>query len=264
MNYEAIPGDEWAEKPTLILYSGAVNRPAVAPLFKEFADREGVSIDAVYNGCGVLCAAMQAMKDTAKPRFPDAYYACDRCFVPPVAKSFPEVVELTETVIGIAVAKGNPKGIRTLADLAGPELKVGINNAQQSTLGFMTQAMLKQSALEEAIRLNVRAEAPTADLLINQIRTGSLDAVFVYEVNYKLAEKHLDFIRINHEGARAVQPFAVWVDSPRKLLGERLLAFMQKNRAHFEAIGFIWIENQKPVKSSELEIPPWLIQSKKR
>jgi hypothetical protein len=79
-----------------------------------------------------------------------------------------------------------------------------------------------------------------------------------------LAEEHLDFIEINHEGARAVQPFAVRVDSPRKLLGERLLAFFQKNRARFEASGFIWIENQKPVKSSELEIPPWLIPSKKR
>ena len=218
----------------------------------------------MFNGCGVLCAAMQAMNDTTNPRFPDAYYACDICFVPPVEASFPEAVLLTETMIGIAVPKGNPKGIRTLADLAGPELKVGINNAQQSTLGFMTQGMLKQSALEEAIRLNVRAEVPTADLLINQIRTGSLDAVVVYEVNYKLAEEHLDFIKIDHEGARAVQPFAVRVDSPRKLLGERLLAFMQKNRARFEASGFTWLENQKPVKSSELEIPPWLIQPKKR
>jgi len=264
MKYEAIPGDEWAEKPNLILYSGAVNRPAVTDTLREFAAREGVSVETMFNGCGVLCAAMEAMNDASNPRFPDAYYACDICFVPPVEASFPEAVLLTETVIGIAVPKGNPKGIRTLADLAGPELKVGINNAQQSTLGFMTQGMLKQSALEEAIRRNVRAEVPTADLLINQIRTGSLDAVVVYKVNYKLAEEHLDFIEINHEGARAVQPFAVRVDSPRKLLGERLLAFMQKNRARFEASGFIWIENQKPVKSSELEIPPWLAQPKKR
>ena len=264
MNYEAIEGDEWAEKPVLILYSGGVNRPAISETLKEFANREGVNVDTMFNGCGVLCAAMQAMNDTSNPRFPDAYYACDLCFVPPVEESFPEAVLLTETVIGIAVPKGNPKNIRTLADLGGPELKVGINNAQQSTLGFMTAGMLKQSALEEAVRRNVRAEVPTADLLINQIRTGSLDAVVVYEVNYKLAEDYLDFIRIDHEGARAVQPFAVRVDSPRKLLGQRLLACMQKNRARFEESGFTWIEDQKPVKSSELEIPPWLLQPGKR
>ena len=167
-------------------------------------------------------------------------------------------------MIGIAVPKGNPKGIGSLADLAGPGLRVGVNNAQQSTLGFMTQGMLKKSALHDAIRRNVRAEVPTADLLINQIRTGSLDAVIVYEVNYKLAEKHLDFIRIDHEGARAVQPFAVRVNSPRRLLAQRLLACLQKNRARFEASGFKWIEDQTPVRSAELEIPPWLRQPTKR
>ena len=207
---------------------------------------------------------MDAMQDTAKPKFPDAYYACDLCFVPPVEETFPEAVLLTETVIGIAVPKGNPKGIKTLADLAGPGLEVGVNNAQQSTLGFMTQGMLKKSALYDAIRRNVRAEVPTADLLINQIRTGSLDAVIVYEVNYKLAEKYLDFIRIDHEGAKAVQPFAVRVNSPRRLLGQRLLACLQNNRARFEASGFKWIEDQTPIRSADLEIPPWLRQPTKR
>ena len=60
-----------------------------------------------------------------------------------------------------------------------------------------------------------------------------------------------------------MQPFAVRVDSPRRLLGARLLAFMQKNRARFEASGFAWIEDQEPVKSSELEIPPWLLKPEK-
>ena len=264
MEFEAIQGDQWEAKPTLILYSGGVNRPAVEETIREFIEREGVAVETTFNGCGVLCAAMEAMQDTAKPKFPDAYYACDLCFVPPVEETFPEAVLLTETVIGIAVPKGNPKGIGSLADLAGPGLRVGVNNAQQSTLGFMTQGMLKKSALHDAIRRNVRAEVPTADLLINQIRTGSLDAVIVYEVNYKLAEKHLDFIRIDHEGARAVQPFAVRVNSPRRLLAQRLLACLQKNRARFEASGFKWIEDQTPVRSAELEIPPWLRQPTKR
>lgn len=264
MKFAAIDGDQWAEKPNLILYSGGVNRPAVTETLKEFSDREGVSIETMFNGCGVLCAAMDAMNDTTNPRFPDAYYACDLCFVPPVAATFPEVVMLTETRIGIAVPKGNPMGIKTLDDLAQPGLKVGINNAQQSTLGFMTAGMLRESSLEKAVRLNVRAEVPTADLLINQIRTGSLDAVVVYEVNWKLQEKNLDFIRIDHKGARAVQPFAVRVDSPRKLLAERLLAFLQKNRKRFEDSGFVWIDDQKSKKSSELEIPPWLKRPQKK
>ena len=52
---------------------------------------------------------MKTMGDSSNPKFPDAYYACDVCFVPPVAQQFPEAVMLTETDIVIAVPKGNPQ-----------------------------------------------------------------------------------------------------------------------------------------------------------
>jgi len=143
--FDAIEGDTWEEKPELILYSGGVNRPAVEQTLAEFAEREGVEVTTVFNGCGILCASMKAMKDTTNPKFPDAYYACDLCFVPPVAKEFPESTILTETEIGIAVQKGNPKGIKSLADLARPGLRLGLCNAEQSTLGYMTDGMLRSS-----------------------------------------------------------------------------------------------------------------------
>lgn len=258
--FQAIPGDVWAEKPELVLYSGGVNRPAVEKTLAEFAEREGVTVTTVFNGCGVLCASMQAMKDSNNPKFPDAYYACDLCFVPPVAETFPEAVMLTETVIGIAVHKGNPENVNSLADLAKTDLKVGICNAKQSTLGYMTDGMLRSSALQTAVRRNVVVEVPTADFLINQMRAGALDAAIVYEVNYRLQEEHLEFIPIDHEGARAVQPFSVRADSERRQLAGRLLAYLQKHRARFEEKGFTWLGDQTPVKSSELEIPPWLKQ----
>ena len=171
MKFEARPGDAWVEKPELVLYSGGVNRPAVEQLVEEFAEREGILVTTVFNGCGVLCAQMQAMEE-----FPDAYYACDLCFVPPVAEQFPEVVILTETKIGIAKRKDLSQDVRTLTDLARPGLKVGICNQKQSTLGYMTHGMLKSSGLDEAVRKNVVVEQPTADLLINQLRTEALDA----------------------------------------------------------------------------------------
>ncbi|MFP6866431.1 MAG: substrate-binding domain-containing protein, partial [Roseibacillus sp.] len=219
---------------------------------------EGVTVTTIFNGCGVLCATMQAMNDTSNPKFPDAYYACDLCFVPPVAEAFPEAFLLTETIIGISVQNGNPKNVKTLADLAQAGLKVGICNAEQSTLGFMTQGMLRSSALENAVRKNVVVEVPTADFLINQMRAGALDAVIVYEVNYQLQKEHLEFFPIDHEGARAVQPFSVHVNSERKQLAGRLLAFLQKNRKRSEEAGFTWLGDQPAVKSTDLEIPAWL------
>lgn len=258
--FDALPGDEWTEKPELVLYSGGVNRPAIEKTLDEFAAREGVTVTAVYNGCGVLCSSMRAMKSTSDPRFPDAYYACDVCFVAPVVETFPEVVKLTETVIGIAVQKGNPKGVETLEDLAEGKLKLGICHTKQSTLGHMTGEMLRETKLEKAIRSNVVSEQATADLLINQLRTGSLDVAIVYEVNYRLQEDHLEFFPIDHEGARAVQPFSVRGNSKNRLLAERLLKFLQSKRSRFEESGFTWLDEQVPTKSAELEIPSWFRQ----
>lgn len=258
MGFEAIEGDQWEERPELVLYSGGVNRPAVEELLKEFQEREGITIATMFNGCGILCAAMKAMKDTSSPKYPDAYYACDLCFVPPVAEEFPEAVLITETDIGICVQKGNPLGIKTLADLARPKLRVGLCNAEQSTLGYMTQGMLKSSALLDSIRKNVAVEVPTADFLVNQMQAGALDAAIVYRVNYQLQEDKLDYVAIDHEGAKAVQPFAVRGDSKRKQLAGRLLEHMLANRGRFEESGFTWKGDLPAMKSVDIEVPPWL------
>jgi molybdate transport system substrate-binding protein len=251
-------GDRWARKPELILYSGGVNRPAIEKLLRQFAEREAVTVTTVFNACGILCAAMQTMTDASHPQFPDAYYACDLCFVIPVAEYFPEAVMLTETDIGIVVKKGNPRGISTLADLARPGLRVGLCNAEQSTLGYMTRGIIRSSGLLDSIRRNVAVEVPTADFLINQMRAGGLDAAIVYRVNAQLQAEHLDFLPIQHAGAKAVQPFAVRHNSAKRLLAGRLLAFLQANRAEFEQAGFLWRGEEAPVRTKEIELPPWL------
>ena len=251
-------GDRWTPKPELILYSGGVNRLAIEKLLRQFADREGVNVTTVFNGCGVLCATMKAMSTNAGARFPDAYYACDLCFVPPVAAQFPEAVLLTETDIGIVVKKGNPRGVTTLADLAQPGLKLGLCNAEQSTLGFMTRGMLKATGLAAAVGKNVAVEVPTADLLINQMRIGGLDAAIVYRVNAIPQADALDFFPIQHAGAKAIQPFAVRERSPNRQLARRLLDFLQANRGEFEKAGFLWRGNEAPQKSKDIQVPDWL------
>ncbi len=256
--FQPVAGDAWAERPELIVYSGGVNRPAIEATIAEFAEREGVEVTTIFNGCGILCAAMKAMTDTDEPQFPDVYFACDLCFVPPVADVFPEVTILTETEIGIAVQKGNPQGIRTLVDLAEPGTRVGICNAEQSTLGFMTDGMLRSSGINKAVRANVAVEVPTADFLVNQMRAGALDAAIVYRVNFQLQEEHLDWVEISHEGARAKQPFSVRGDSGRRQMGERLLAHFKANRGRFEEVGFTWVGDTKPMRSLDIEVPPWL------
>ena len=256
--FKPIGGDKWAEKPEMILYSGGVNRPAVEQILRDFSDREGVTVTTVFNGCGILCATMKTMGDASNPKFPDAYYACDLCFVPPVAENFPEAQILTETEIGIVVKKGNPRGVKTLAGLAQPGLRVGLCNAQQSTLGYMTAGMLRDLGIADLVRKNVVVEVPTADFLVNQMRAGALDVAIVYRVNTALQSEHLDWLPIDHPGAKAVQPFSVRAGSVNRQLAGRLLAFMKLNRASFEKAGFSWRGDEPAIRSDQIEVPPWL------
>ena len=256
--FTPIAGDKWADKPEMVLYSGGVNRPAIEGLLREFADHEGVSVTTIFNGCGILCASMKAMTDATDPKFPDAYYACDLCFVPPVAQHFPQAVMLTQTDIGIVVKKGNPRGVHTLADLAQPNLRLGITNAEQSTLGYMVRGMLRDSGLDAAVRKNVVVEVPTADFLINQMRAGALDAAIVYRVNAATQSEHLEYLPIDHPGAKAVQPFSVRAGSPRAQLAARMLEFFRAHHERFETAGFVWRDDEVPIESAKIEVPPWL------
>jgi molybdate transport system substrate-binding protein len=237
-----------------------VNRPAIEKILQQFADREGVDVTTVFNGCGILCAAMKTMGDSSNPKFPDVYYACDVCFVPPVAKYFPEAVLLTETKIVIAVPKGNPHQVHTLADLAQPGLRVGLCNAEQSTLGFMTHAILKSSNVLDSVMKNASMQTPTADSLINAMRVGALDAAVVYQINVQTQQEHFEAIPLPEDKARAVQPFAVRSDSSHKQLSQRLLAFLKDHRSNFEQVGFVWTGSNEAVPSDKLNIPDWLKQ----
>ena len=247
--FTPVKGDAWALKPTLSLHSGSVNRIGIQATLKEFADREGAELTTVFNGCGILCATMKQMADDKKA-MPDAYYACDICFVAPVAAHFPEAVILTEADIVIAVPKGNPKGIKSLIDLAQPGLKLGIGNAMQSTLGYMTDRMLAAANIKDKVLANAVSQVPTGDLLINQLRTGSLDAAIVYNTNVKPQAEHLDTITIQVAGAKAMQPFAVGKDSDRAQLAYRLMDALRGGRNRSEAAGFRWIDSGPKASTS--------------
>ncbi len=256
--FKASPGDTWADKPKLLFYSGSVNRPALEATLREFADREGIDISTVFNGCGILCASMKSMAKTPGAQIPDAYFACDVCFIPPVADLYPKAVILTETDIGIAVLKGNPRGIHSIADLGKPDLKIGICNAEQATLGYLTKGLLKSSGHYEDVMKNVASQVPTADLLINQLRTGSLDAAIVYATNARPAQDHIDLVKIDDSGAKAMQPFAVAEHSPNAQLANRLLEFLRAHQTRFEDAGFRWRGNEAPITSRDIQIPSWL------
>jgi molybdenum ABC transporter molybdate-binding protein len=235
-HYQPVEGDDWAENPEIVLFSGAMLRPGVEQTLKEFEQREACRITTVYNGCGILVAQMRAGQR------PDAYFSCDTSFMNSVADLYLDSVNVVDNQLMIIVAKGNPKGIRTVQDLTKPGLRVGLPHHEKSAMGNIAWKMLVQMNLYDALGQNLSVESPTGDFLINQIRTGSLDAIIACRSNWTGVREHLDAIPIDHPLARMTQPYAVGRNTRFKQMMARLQDALTTatSRERFEAEGFGW------------------------
>lgn len=234
--YAVVRGDSWEDRPEVVLFSGGINRLAIEDTLRQFEEREGVRITRVYNGCGILVAQMKAGQR------PDAYFACDTSFMREVTNLFPVSSPIAESDIVLVVPQGNPRQIKSLADLAKPGLRLGMANPGQSALGALTERLLRAHNLWERVLANVQVQTPTADLLVNQMRTGALDVVVVYAVNVSQARDRFEIIPVREEGSVAVQPYAVRVGSSHAWLMARLQDALcdSVSRSRFEQLGFRW------------------------
>lgn len=234
-------GDEWSERPEVTLYAGSMLRPAIEQTITAFEEREGVRVLRVYNGCGILVAQMQA------GRIPDAYFACDVEFMKQVQDLFPGSEDISRNELVILVKKGNPFGLASLKDLAKPNLRVGIGHEKQCAMGWLTQRTFQEGGVQAEVMNNVVVQTPTGDMLVNQMRSGSLDAAVAYLSNAAGSADFLDAIRIQGLPCSvATQPFGTARDSRNKRLTERLLQAIRddNSRQRFSSEGFGWVENE--------------------
>ena len=236
-HYATVDGDAWAATPKLSLFSGGVNRTAIAETVAEFQRREGCEITTTYLGCGTLVAMMQAGE------MPDAYFACDVSFVDQVSSKFGQPVTLSATDMVMLVKQGNPKEIQSLEDLGRDGIRVGLADEQLSALGRLSVDLLKSAGVYDAVVKNRRATTPTADLLVAQLTTvDKLDAAIVYRANCNKIGNSAEIVDIDVSTAKAFQPLAIQVDTKYPQLSARLMQAMvsSRSRARFEESGFDW------------------------
>ncbi|TWU39690.1 substrate-binding domain-containing protein [Novipirellula artificiosorum] len=230
-------GDVWADHPSLSLFAGSMLRPAIEETITAFEEREGVSVDRVYNGCGILVAQMKG------GQHPDAYFACDNEFMNQVHDLFPQPVEVSQNELVILVQKGNPLGIARLSDLARDGIRVGVGHEKQCAMGWLTQNTFREAGVEQSVLPNVTVQSPTGDMLVNQLRTKSLDAAVVYLSNAAGSADVLDAIRIDGlKCSIATQPWAVSKESRYPSTAERLFTKLSSadSKEIFAAEGFQW------------------------
>jgi molybdate transport system substrate-binding protein len=246
--FETLAGDQWADHPEMIFFVGAVNRRAIDPAIREFEHREGVTVNTIYNGCGILTAQMRSMRENQQDGFPDTYMACDVYYLDTVNELFQEGINISETDIVLVVPKGNPKNIRTLGDLARRGVRVAMGQPRQCTIGVLSRRLLASEGLYETLKKNgnVVTETTSSALLVPNITTGAADVVLAYRSDTEAEKDRLTVIDIDSSLAKAIQPFSIAKTSNFKYLGRRLFATIAASREDFLAAGFNWRLGDSP------------------
>jgi ABC-type molybdate transport system substrate-binding protein len=156
---------------------------------------------------------------------------------------FDQPTEISDNELVVLVHKGNPHQVTTLADLSKPGLRVGIGHEKQCAMGLLTQKTLTEAGLTTQIMPNVTVQSPTGDYLVNQMRTGALDAVVVYLSNAAAAGDEFEAFGIeNIPCSKATQPYAVARNAKHGQLATRLFERLvsAESQSRFEEVLFKW------------------------
>jgi molybdate transport system substrate-binding protein len=164
-------------KPHLRLYAGAGLRPAVEKLVAAFEQEAGVRVEPDFGGSGLVLS--RAREDATA----DLFLPGDAWYVNQLEKLSPGKVAgraaVAYFVPTIIVYKGNPKGVKGLADLGSPDLRVGLGKADACQIGRVSARLLSGAGLDLA-KLK-----PQESLTVNElgvwVKMKNVDAAIVWE-----------------------------------------------------------------------------------
>lgn len=173
---EAGPGDQ-----PLLLFCGAGIRPAAEALIAGFEERTGTRIAPTYAGSGHL------MGQIATSGKGDLFIPGDDSYI---AQAIEREMVRPETVRVLAfftpvllVQSGNPLGLRKLADLARPKLRLGFADERSAAIGRQTPKLMEKNGVPwAAIESNTLYRSSTVEELGVAIRLRTIDATIVWDV----------------------------------------------------------------------------------
>jgi molybdate transport system substrate-binding protein len=145
-------------------------------------------------------------------------------------------VTFAKNQLVIAVAKGNPKGITGLADLAKPGIKVA-ECAQQVPCGAAAEKALTAAD----VKLTPVTLEPDVKAALAKVKLGEVDAALVYRTDARAATGDVDGVEFP-ESAGAVNEYPVVVlkNAPNQAGAAAFVAWVRSDqgRAVLTAAGF--------------------------
>lgn len=223
----------------MLFHAGAGQRSSLDEIATVFSARHpGTRIDFSYKGSGYFIADLAASKQGDLYMPGEEYYlkqAVDRGFITDYAPSTDIAAHFITVII---TPKGNPQGGRTIADFAGPGLRVGLADPEAAAIGFWQERTFKRAGIWDQVKKNATLFAKCIPESGNATQLGAVDATIVWATTAVLYLKDIEIVPIEPRFRGLIRlPVAVLAFSKQPALARELKAFIlsEEGRAIFRS-----------------------------
>ncbi len=173
----------------LVVHCAAGLRVPVSEIAELYEVETGRKVRLQFAGSGELASQLEVSGG-------DLYLPADVSYIELTREKglVAEAIPAAYLTAGIAVAKGNPKGIRSLEDLAREEVRVSLANPS-AAIGKFAKKTLSSLGLWEGIEQNAAVFKFTVNDIAQDVATGAADATIVWDAVAGMFEK-VEFVHV--------------------------------------------------------------------
>ena len=248
---------------SLLVLAGAASKPPTELVAAAFTAKTGVKVDLIFGGSGYVLSQMQLGR-TGDVYFPGSSDYMEKAKVNGlvVPESERKVVYL---VNAINVRKGNPKGIKSLRDLARPGLRVAIANPEGVCVGLYAIEILEKNLKPEevaAVKANIVNYPESCEKTAKSISLATVDAVIGWRVFEHWDPERIETVPLAKEEVIRIGyiPVAISTFSQQPELAQQFIDFVisDEGRQYYRQYKYFtsveeaaaWLGADKPVGGS--------------
>ena len=210
----------------LMIFAGAASKPALEQCARLCQQRTGQKIEITFAGSGTVLAQI------VQEHIGDLYIPGSNDYMDKAVQKG-AVIPHSRKVIAylvpaILVAKGNPKNVRGLSDLARPGLRVVIGQKGAVCLGDAAEDILKRAGLLEKVRPRIVSYAMSCEDVQNALLMGEADVIIGWDCMARQHPTKIDLIPIPRKYLASIYniPGAVVTWSKNKAAAQSFLGWL--------------------------------------
>lgn len=235
-------GNRAGAEDELVFHCAAGMRIPVMEIVQRYEVEFGVEVHPHFAGSGELASQLEVAGG-------DLYLPADVSYIEQTRSKglLAEAIPAAHLTAGVVVAQGNPKNIRSLADLGREEVRVSLANPS-AAIGKFTKKVLAEAQQWDAVEANATVFKFTVNDVAQDVATGAADAAVVWDAVASQFE-NLDFVHVpEFDQRRKTATIGVLTSTERPTAALRFARYLtaaDRGLEHFTKHGFEVVEGDQ-------------------